>query len=48
MIRVHEAKVEYTINNGETWNLVGVSPDELESAINALRQELKDYVDSKV
>lgn len=48
MIRVHESNVEYTINNGESWNLVGVSSDNLESAINALRQELKEYVDSKV
>ena len=49
MIRLHEGNVEYTINNGESWNLiVGVTSDNLESALNALKEELKAYVDSKI
>ena len=53
MFRIHEDKLEYSINNGESWNLVGVlwnsvGVENLDSAINALRVELKAYVDSKI
>lgn len=53
MLRIHEDKLEYSINNGESWNPIGVlwnnvGADNLDSAINALRVELKAYVDSKI